>query len=80
MGLSRTVLRYKRRGERDYGALRSRILLFAAQRRPTSYRRIHGLLHRDGLAVKCKRVPRIYSEERLQVTRRKRRLSVVVKR
>jgi putative transposase len=73
MGLSRTVLRYEGRGERDCGVLRSRILLLAAQRRRFGYRRIHALIRREGLAVNCKRVQRIYCEERLQVTRRKRR-------
>jgi putative transposase len=80
MGLSRTVLRYEARGERDCGVLRSRILLLAAQRRRFGYRRIHALIRREGLAVNCKRVQRIYCEERLQVTRRKRRRGVAVER
>ena len=80
MGLSRTVLRYEARGERDCGVLRSRILLLASQRRRFGYRRIHALIRREGLTVNCKRVQRIYCEERLQVTRRKRRRGVAVER
>jgi hypothetical protein len=30
------------------------------------YRRIHAMIRREGLAVNCKRVQRIYREERLQ--------------
>ena len=75
IGLSRTVLHSIARGERDCGVLRSRILLLAAQRRRFGYRRIHALIRREGLAVNCKRVQRIYCEERLQVTRRKRRVT-----
>jgi hypothetical protein len=80
MRLSRTVLRNEGRGERDCRVLRSRILLLAAQRRRFGYRRIHALIRREGLAVNCKRVQRIYCEERLQVTRRKRRRGVAVER
>ena len=76
MGLSRTVLRYEVRGEQDCGVLCSRILLLAAQRRRFGYRRIHALIRREGLVVNCKRVQRIYREERLQLTRRKRRRGV----
>jgi putative transposase len=73
MGLSRTVLRYEVRGERGCSALRSRILLLAAQRRRFGYRRIHALIRSEGLVINGKHVQRIYCEERLQVTRRKRR-------
>jgi putative transposase len=80
MELSRTVLRYEGRGERDCGVLRSRILLLAAQRRRFGYRRIHALIRREGLAVNCKRLQRIYCEERLQATRRARRRGLAVER
>jgi putative transposase len=53
-------------------------MLLTAQRRRFGYQRIHALIRREGLAVNCKRVQRIYSEERLQVTRRKCRRSVAV--
>ncbi len=58
--------------------MRSRILFLAAQRRRFGYRRIHALIRREGLTVNSKRVQRIYCEERLQVTRRKRRRGVAV--
>ncbi len=80
IGLSRTVLRYEGRGERDFGVLRSRILLRAAQRRRFGFRRVHALIRREGLAVNCKRVQRICYKKRLQVTRPKRRRGVAVER
>ena len=55
-------------------------MLLAAQRRRFGYRRIHALTRREDLAVDCKRVQRIYCEERLQITRRKRRRVVAVER
>ena len=53
--------------------MRSCILLLVAQRWRFGYRRIHVLTRRKGLVVNCKRVQRIYREERLQATRGKRR-------
>ena len=62
MGLSREVLRYRAAGDRDQGRLREAIKSLAAQRRRFGYRRIRALIHREGGAVNCKRVKRIYRE------------------
>jgi len=80
MEISRTVLHYEQRADRDRGVLRARITELAAQRRRFGYRRIHALLRREGTAVNVKRVHRLYWEERLQVQRRRRRRGVAVER
>jgi putative transposase len=80
MDISRTVLHYEPRADRDLGQLRVRITELAAQRRRFGYRRIHALLRREGTAVNVKRVHRLYREERLQVQRRRRRHGVAVER
>jgi putative transposase len=56
MDLSRTVLHYEPRAERDAGQLRVRITELAAQRRRFGYRRICALLHREGRSDNIKRV------------------------
>ena len=80
LGLSRTVLHYCSRGDRDSGELRGRIIDLATQRRRFGYRRIHALLRREGTVANHKRVQRIYQQERLQVKQRRRRHGVAVER
>jgi len=80
MGLSRTVLRYRVAGDQDQGRLREAIRRLAEQRGRFGYRRIHALFRREELAVKRKRVQRIYRKEGLQVAERKRRRSVAMER
>jgi putative transposase len=80
MELSRTVLHYDPRADRDNGQLRVRITELAAQRRRFGYRRIGALLRREGRADNIKRVHRLYQEEKLQVQRRRRRRGVAVER
>jgi putative transposase len=80
MGISRTVLHYACKGEVDAGHLRGRIVALAGQRRRFGYRRIHALLRREGAAVNHKRVQRIYQQEGLQVSKRRRRHGVAVER
>lgn len=53
--------------------LRARLRDLAAMRRRFGYRRLHVLLRREGWVLNHKKVHRIYSEERLQVRRRKRK-------
>ena len=50
-----------------------RLRELAEQRRRWGYRRLHILLKREGWKVNCKRVYRIYVEEKLVVRRRRRR-------
>ena len=42
----------------------------AAQRRRFGYRRIHVMLQRQGIAMKIKKLRRLYAEEKLQVRKR----------
>jgi putative transposase len=63
---------YRRRGQADE-ALRARLGELAAVRRRFGYRRLHVLLRREGWNVNHKKVQRIYTEERLQVRRRRRK-------
>ncbi len=65
---------YYHRSERvNDGELRSALRRLAAQRRRFGYRRLLVLLRREGWQDNHKRVFRIYQEERLQVSRRKRK-------
>jgi len=67
--LHRSVRHYRR--QRDDGALRERLRTLAAARPRWGYRRLHVLLHREGLRANWKRVYRVYREEGLTVRRRK---------
>src|SRR5207253_5883004 len=49
---------------------RARLRELAATRRRFGYRRLHILLHREGLHMNHKKLRRLYAEERLQVRRR----------
>ena len=53
--------------------MRTRLKELAAVRRRFGYRRLHVLLRREGWEVNHKKVYRIYTEERLQVRRRRRK-------
>jgi putative transposase len=53
--------------------LRERLKELASQRRRFGYRRLHGLLRREGWRVNHKAVHRIYVEQGLQVRQRKRK-------
>jgi len=65
----RSSVRYRRRRPDD-GLLRERLKALAHERRRFGYRRLYVLLRREGYAVNCKRVYRLYREERLMVRRR----------
>jgi putative transposase len=80
VGISRAVLHYTPKVEADGGQLRGRIIDLANQRRRFGYRRIHALLRREGSGANHKRVQRIYQQERLQVSKRRRRHGVAVER
>jgi putative transposase len=67
--VDRTSVRYRSARPDDAG-LRSRLRELAAQRRRFGYRRLHILMHREGLSMNHKKLRRLYREEGLQVRRR----------
>jgi putative transposase len=69
IGADRSSIRYRRRRPDD-GVIRSRLREVAAVRRQFGYRRLHILLHREGITLNHKKLRRLYAEERLQVRRR----------
>jgi putative transposase len=68
--VDRKVVRYRSRRPADT-ALRTRMRALAEQRRRFGYRRLHVLLHREGLVANRKRTQRLYREEGLSVRRRR---------
>ena len=54
----------------DDAPLREALKAVAAERRRFGYRRIHVMLHRQGLVMNQKKLRRLYREEKLQVRRR----------
>ena len=69
IGVDRSSVRYRSRRPDD-GSVRLRLRELAAARRRFGYRRLHILLHREGLHMNHKKLRRLYAEERLQVRRR----------
>jgi putative transposase len=76
IGLSRNTLRYERQPDKD-GPIRERLKELAEQRRRSGCQMFHGIMKREGLVKNHKRTERIYKEERLSLTirRRKKRAS-----
>ena len=76
IGLSRNTLRYEAQPDKD-GALRERLKQLAEQRRRSGCQLFHAILQREGLVNNHKRTERIYKEEKLSLTirRRKKRAS-----
>jgi len=70
VGADRTMIRYRSRRPDD-AALRERMRVLAGERRRFGYRRLHVLLHQEGLVVNRKKTERLYREERLTVRRRR---------
>lgn len=64
---------YYKAAERDDSTLREAIKRIAAERKRFGYRRIYIMLRRAGFTDNHKRVYRIYTEEELQVRKRKRK-------
>jgi putative transposase len=71
-GLGRSSYRYRRPGP-DESELRKRLKELAAEHRRYGYRRLTVLRRREGQAMNHKRIYRLYREEGLSVTRRKRK-------
>lgn len=72
IGIARSTQRHTS-VRKDDPQLRAQIIDLAAARRRFGYRRITWLLQQDGKAVNHKRVYRIYTEEGLQVRKRRRK-------
>ncbi len=73
VGVGRSTLRYRSRARTDEPSLRQRLRELAAERPRFGYRRLHGLLRREGMIVNHKRIERLYQEEGLAVRRRTRK-------
>lgn len=76
IGLSRNTLRYERKPDKD-GPIRERLKELAEQRRRSGSQLFHEMMKREGLVINHKRTERIYKEEGLSLTirRRKKRAS-----
>jgi putative transposase len=76
IGLSRNTLRYERKPDKD-GPIRERLKELAEQRRRSGCQLFHEMMKREGLVINHKRTERIYKEEGLSLTirRRKKRAS-----
>lgn len=72
LSISRSVIRYRRKDGGDE-RLRKRLKELAGQYPRYGYQLLHPLLKREGLVVNRKKTYRIYTEEKLQVKRRKRK-------
>jgi len=72
VGLCRNTLGYKPKPDKDE-ALRARIKELAEKRRRSGCQMLHLLLKREGLVINHKRTERIYREERLALSIRRRK-------
>lgn len=77
--LSRARWHYRTRRSTD-AALRERLKELAGLRPRWGYQRLHVLLRREGFIVNHKKVLRLYREEGLAVTRRRRKKRVAMAR
>ena len=71
-GISRTGFRYLRVPDTDE-SLRQRLVELATKHKGLGYPMLHGMLKSEGLVVNQKRTYRLYSEEKLQLKRRKKK-------
>ena len=76
IGLSRNTLRYEAKADKD-AALRRRLRELAEQRHRSGCQMFHAIAKREGLVINHKRTERLYKEENLSLTirRRKKRAS-----
>lgn len=61
MGIEPRVYRYRSSRPDDAGR-RGKLRELAAERRRFGYRRLHLLMRREGVAVNCKKLYRLYKE------------------
>ena len=80
VGLYRSTLRYRQRATEGDDTVTERIKALAHERRRFGYRRIHALLHREGVRINHKRVYRLYKAADLGVRKRRRRKGIAVSR
>ena len=71
-GISRTAYRYKAISNRDV-ALRTRLLELASNHKALGYPMLHGMLKSEGLVINRKRTYRVYTEEGLQLRKRRKK-------
>lgn len=71
-GISRTAFRYEA-VPRDDLALRARLKELAAKHNGLGCPMLHGMLRSEGLVVNHKRTERIYTQERLQIRKRRKK-------
>ena len=76
IGISRNTLQYEVKADKDE-ALRKRLRELAEQRRRSGCQMFHAIAKREGFVINHKRTERIYKEEKLSLTirRRKKRAS-----
>ena len=72
VGISRSVMRYQAKAKDD-DPLRTRLRELALEYPRDGYQLLHPILKREGLVINEKRTYRIYTQEQLQVRRRRRR-------
>ena len=72
MNVSRATVRYQAKSQDD-SALRSRLKALAEQYPRYGYPTLHEMLKREGLVVNPKRTYRVYTEEGLQIRRKRRK-------
>lgn len=70
LNVDRSSIRYRPHGESD-GKVRNVLRRLSYERHRFGYRRLHGLLQRDGIKINHKKVYRLYKEEGLQGKQRK---------
>lgn len=71
-GISRTAYRYQLK-PKDDDALRSRLLDLAVKHKALGCPMLHGMLKTEGLVVNIKRTYRVYTEQGLQLRKRKKK-------
>lgn len=71
-GISRTAFRYQIKPKND-NTLRSRLLDLAIKHKALGCPMLHGMLKTEGLVVNIKRTYRVYTEQGLQLRKRKKK-------
>lgn len=79
IGFARSSCRHRAAAKKE-DEVRERLRTLAHERPRFGYRRLHVLLHREGLTVNHKRLWRLYREERLAVRRKRRKRAALGRR
>jgi len=75
IGLVSSSMHYKA-AKKDDSMIRNRLKELAEERKRFGYRRLHILLRREGLVINHKHTERLYKEEKLALSKRRRRKKV----